>query len=362
MTIRIDETEETTAETLGRMHQLCENVYDDGPVRPPSLEQLRREMRRPKFAGRQRLFVARRPGRDIAMAVVRRSTQLQIEGGPVATVGNFEARHDPEATTALFERAAQWARQAGSEVVVGPMNGDTWHRHRCSLGPWDESPFWMEPYNPSYYPRLWRRAGFESFERYHSTRIDDIEGAARYHRPAWAEARARGYRVEPMNEVRTAEALDRVYRLIDDIYAGNPMYTPVRRSTFERAYRPVASVLEGRLSLFLVDRHGRDAGFAFVCPDYGRRMEARRGPIGRLRSLVGNSTRTANIESFGVAPDHRGRGLAGAMAHRYFEGMARQGFERANLCLIRDDAGRARSMAAGRGRILRRYELYRYTG
>ena len=364
MTVRIEQFDTTGGELLGRMLELRSRVYtgDDDYV-PPFEGALEGELRRPAFAGRQCIFTARRPGEVVGYAVVRCPKELQLDGRKVATIGPFEALHDPEAVAELLEAAARWALEEGSAEVVGPLDGDTWHDHRLNLGPYDEPPFLMEPYNPSYYPEVWEQAGFEVLERYHSRRVDDLEGAARYHRPRWASARSLGYRVEPMTDGSIAATLDRVYDMVRVVFSDDTLFTPIRRAAFKKLYEGVESMLDGELSFFLVDRSGEDAGFAFVIPDYGRAvaaMDGRKNLWARAKFLANRRTDTANIRAFGVMPDHRGEGLASAMAHKFYAGMIDRGFEKANICLIPDDDMASVKIDGERGRILRRYALYRW--
>lgn len=362
MTVRIEQLEATGENTVSRLRALRERVYaDDDEWCPPLEGKLERELRRPEFAGRQRVFIARRPGEDIGCAVVRLSEKIRLGGESVATIGNFEALDDEEAVTRLLREASKWAKGRGAERVVGPMNGDTWHSYRLSLGPRDEAPFFMEPYNPPYYPKLWQQAGFEQLATYHSLRIDDVAGAARQHRPRWAKARALGYRVEPMTEISIDDALDRVYEMVCVVFADAFLYTPIRRAAFKKLYDGVERLLKGELSFFLVDRDGDDAGFAFVFPDYAdaiRAMNGRTNLWAKAKFAAHRSTDTANVKTFGIMPEHRGRGLSSAMAHKYFDATARNGYECANICLIHDDNVGSTKMDAGRGRVLRRYALY----
>lgn len=365
MSVRIDEIEATTDEVVVRLLALRRRVYaDDDHYCPPFAGTLRSSLCQPVYAPGQRIFVARRPGEDVACAVVRQPPELSLHGEPVATIGNFEALDDAEATAELLSHAAQWAIDQGAQRVVGPMNGDTWHSYRWNLGPRDEAPFLMEPYNPPYYPTLWEAAGFEVLQTYHSRRIDDVEGAARHHRPRWAGARSLGYRIEPMSEVSFEEALDRVYDMVCVIFADGFLYTPLRRSGFKKLYDGAEAILDGELSFFLVDRHGNDAGFAFVFPDYARAvraMQGRQNLWAKVKFLARRERHRANVKTFGVMPEHRGQGLAAAMAHKYFDAIATSGFEEANICLIQDDNVGSIKMDGERGRVFRRYALYQWS-
>ena len=364
MTVRVEGFEEVGAGVLGRMCRLRGAVYaGDRDYCPPERGALAREVQREAGAEEQRLFVARRSGEDRAFALVRRSSTLTLDGASVATIGPFEAKLDSEATGELLRACVAWALDGESDVVIGPMNGDTWHRYRFNLGPRDDAAYLLEPYNPAYYPQMWAEAGFEMLQTYHSRRVDDLEGAAESQRERWDRALSQGYEVVPMGELRFEEALDRVYDMVRVIFRDNFLYTPIPREEFKALYDGAELLLRGKMSFLMVGPSGDDAGFAFVLPDYQRAvvaMKGRRDLWAKIKFALNRCTDTANFKTMGVMPEHRGRGLSSAIAYRCFRGMLDEGFRRTNICLIHDGNVGSIKLDGGRGRVLRRYGLYRW--
>lgn len=361
MTIRIEQLEATSRGTVERLCELRDRVYvDDDRWRRPPDEKMERGLRRPAFSGQQRVLIARRPGKDVASAVVRHSSKLCPDDQPVATIGEFEAADDREAVGELFEAASKWAKQRGCRRIVGPMNGDTWYGYRLNLGPRAEPPFFAEPYNPPYYRRLWEESDFETVATYHTRCIDDVSAAARRHHPRWARARALGYRLEAMGQYTVEQRLDRLYELVTEIFSDACLYTPIRRAAFKKQHAELAELLDGKSSHFLVDRNGDDAGFVCVVPDHVRQLQAESGRAklwAKARVLTGRSGDVADVRAFGIRPDLRGRKIASALMHRTLDAIVRSGFSRANICLVHDDVDSA-ELDAGGGRISRRYALY----
>ena len=366
MSIRIMTLDDGSDRLIEGIHTLRRQVYaGDSHYCPPFEGALQRELVRSKYSQHQRIFGDWEGDSLQAVAVARLSEDLSLDDQSVATIGHFEALNDPERVTDLLARAADWCHEQGADVVIGPMNGDTWHSYRFSIGPREERPFYLEPYNPDYYPQLWEAAGFEVLATYHSRRIDDLKGAAREFAPRWHSVREEGYRFEPIIAEDLDRALDRIYDLVCVGFAANFLYTPISREDFKAKYDGVELLLEKDLSFFVLDEDGSEAGFAFVFPDYAPAIAAMKGKkhlLAKLKFLMKRRRVHANIKTFAILPEHRGRGLASAMAHRYYKAIADAGYEAANICLIHDDNVGSAKMDGQRGRVLRNYALYAYQG
>jgi GNAT superfamily N-acetyltransferase len=277
----------------------------------------------------QQLFVI--PG-------IARVAALLREG--VGMLGYFESANDPAAARALLHEAARWLREQGARDVIGPMDGDTWHRYRVNAGPFETPPFLLEPVNPPYYAQLWEGAGFEVLETYSSKRIDDITPLLDKLAPMDARAVARGYRFRPIDPARLRDELTIVWRLSLEIFAGNAFYSDIALDDFLALYDGIERLLVPELVLFADDADGEPAGFVFAYPDLAP------GVI--------------DYKTIGVTPKHR-RGYVGwALLHRVYQTALRMGRKTANHCLMRE-GNASQSMDAGHAEEFRRYLLYRAT-
>ncbi|HEY0159461.1 MAG TPA: GNAT family N-acetyltransferase [Thermoanaerobaculia bacterium] len=256
--------------------------------------------------------------------------------GDVGTIGSFEAANEPDAVSRMLHDAARWLREQGARHVIGPMDGDTWHRYRVNAGPFDTPPFLLEPVNPAYYDALWRAAGFDVIERYSSKRIDDVTRLAEQLAPMHARALARGYRIRPFDLSRLREELTTVWRLSLEIFRGNAWYSDISLDDFLALYAGIERLLLPELVLF-VERDGEPAGFLFAYPD--------------------SDPRTVDYKTIGVLPAHR-RGYVGwAMLQQAYAAALTAGRPIANHCLMREENA-SQSMDAGEGVTFRRYYLY----
>ncbi len=312
----------------------------------------------------QRAWVAAMDDYPVARLVARRSPTLQDDQGrPLGLLGFFEAMDGPEGKEGalrLLEEGTRWLRETGAGQIVGPMDGDTWHRHRLNVGPFDDPPFLLEPYNPPYYPEIWEEAGFQVLASYASKQVDPADVIAHLE-PKAAAARASGYQLSSLDPGRFQEELRRLYRLSREIFADNFLYTEISEEDFVALYAGSKALLDPDLVLFARSPEGGDAGFLFAYPDRFQAVKAMRGSRGllaKLRFLRHRSEAEAvDFKTLGVLPEHRRAGVAALLMHEGHLRAQGKGYRLANHCLFRE-GNPSGDLDGGAGRIFRRYHLY----
>ena len=363
---------EGDTKTLNRIVELKRQLFDSDPQRiRADLDSIRRSLFRSKFASAQRTIFACQTSRGsllkiVATATARVSPTLKdLAGHPLGILGFFDAVNVPEATKNLFDAVKNWFAAQGCKSIVGPLNGDTWHQYRINVGPHEDPPFLLEPYNPLYYQQLFLDSGFEVVERYHSLRVDDIPAAMRALKPSFETASKKQYSFRPL-EINTFEReLDAIYDLSKRCFCDNFLYEDISGKEFHALYANARKITRKKLVWFALDKNGNEVGFLFTIPDYFGPIKAMKGErnwVAKARFLLSrHKVKTVNFKSIGVLPEHRRNGVAGALMYQAFVASHRMGFDQANLCLIRDGNDSA-CLDGGLGRVLRRYELYQTTG
>ena len=338
---------------------LAPEAYQVAPTRKDVLASLFR----PDFSGAQRAWVALEGGRPAARIVARRSPTLRDEDGlPFGMLGFFEALPGSETAVArLFEESIAWLRETGAGAVIGPMDGDTWHKHRLNVGPWDDPPFLLEPWNPPYYPELWESHGFQVLERYLSKRVESGP-VADFLEPKRQAALAAGYRLRRLDPAKFREELRTIYSISIRIFARNFLYTDIPEEEFFALYAGARSLLDPDLVWFAQSPPGEDVGFLFAFPDRFRAVAAMRGgrnPLSLLRFFLHrNEADAVNMKTVGVLPEHRRAGLGAALMGQGHRIAREKGYRFANHCLFRE-GNPSGEMDGGTGRVMRKYHLYR---
>lgn len=305
--------------------------------------------------GRARLAVFREPG-------------CRVRGRESAFFGYWEHRGAADASLALLDAAAEWARTHGAETLYGPVNFTTLgtYRLRLSAEPGAVT-FPGEPYNPPGYPALLEGAGFAPVQHY-VTQVGMPGGSALA--PAMSARRAlldAGYTIEPLDGARWLAMLPELHRAADAIFGANLAYTPVSFEAFAAGYgATVARRLCPRTSLVARAPDGALAGFLLVYPHYGpllvRGAPGGRVPVGALSydehapALERLGERTAVAKTVGVVAAHQGRGLMSALGVTALE-RGRAHYDRWLAALIRAD-NPSRRFGAAHMRAERTYALY----
>lgn len=316
------------------------------------------------FTGKQRQFISQD---DLGWSghVLARHGQLKTESGQsVGTLGFFEAQNQPAEISSLLRSAALWLKRNGCDVVIGPLDGDTWHSYRFNLGPADDPPFLSEPINPAYYPAIWKAAGFETVESYHSKVIDNIKPVIAATEPAFRKSNDSGYRFRKICLDQFEDELKLIYEMSIQAFSGNFLYSRIGYQEFLSLYQPAGPLLNEDLVWFAEDASGRPVGFLFCLINYFHAVEKMKGKSSLLSKLQfalhRGSANAINFKSICVLKEHRRSSVAAGLMHCGYKAAAALGFNVANLCLIKD-GNPSTKLDGGMSRILRRYELYQFS-
>lgn len=279
-----------------------------------------------------------------------------------AAVGGFQC-DSPAAGERLLDDIGGMLRREGFQALLGPMDGDTWHRYRLNVGPFDDPPFLMEPYNPPYYEAMWTANGFTPLERYSSKQVDPSAVVSHLEEKRQV-ALDSGYRLRPIDVKRFQEELGTIYELSRRVFAGNFLYTEISGEEFASLYAGARALIDPDLVLFAQAPSGEDVGFLFAYPDRFRAvaaMKGERGWLAKLRFLRHrNEADAVDFKTLGVLSEHRRSGVAATLFHEGHRQAVEKGYRFANHCLFRE-GNPSGDLDGGAGRVMRTYVLFQST-
>lgn len=282
------------------------------------------------------------------------------EGQTLGFVGYFEAQENYEASERVLRAAVDWLRERGVSRVRGPINTSTYFPYRFMTEGFERGAFFLEPYNPRYYPEHWVRFGFQACCGYSSAIVDSLsfaQGVKRHYTRAMAE----GYRSRPFDPSRFDAELRLMYDLSTAIFAGSWMWRPVDFEEFRSLYAGMRGIMDPELSHFLFQGEA-PVGFIFGLPDFAPAIRAMNGSQSlwaKARFLMKRKEApVALLKTFGVLPTHRNGSLALALCHLMHDAAARKGYAKTVHSLMREDNTSLRMSERFGGAIFKRYALY----
>jgi GNAT superfamily N-acetyltransferase len=288
-----------------------------------------------------RVVLTNEHGSIIAHAALWWSETPALDGGRIGTIGGFAA-HDEKSAGILLDHACASLREAGRRIAVGPMNGNTWRRHRYVVSSEARGTFLLEPRNPPEYPVWWRNAGFTDLSHYTSSVIN-LDGR----RVVSPEMRARleesGIVVRKLDPGRYEEELKLIHALSLKSFSSNFLYTPLDEAEFLDAYAKVRGHVEPDF-VRIAERHGIPCGFLFGIRDL--EAEAR----GEKPAVI--------VKTLAVDPESRSAGLGSLLVDEVHAAACDKGYTE-SIHAMEHEANTSRKLTARYGsRVFRNYALF----
>lgn len=288
-------------------------------------------------------LVARRDARVGARCSLWWNESPRLDGHAVGAIGHYAASDDDAAST-LLDRACRVLAQRGCRMAVGPMDGNTWRRYRLVVEQGAEPAFLFEPANPPSWVTHFQAAGFSPLAHY--TSAVNVNLLARDPRRRELELRfaERGVVWRTLRMEEYEDELQRIYRVSEQAFAENFLYTPIPFAQFAAQYRVGADRLEPALVL-VAEQNGEPVGFCFSVPDF-------------LEQARTGERRTAILKTVAVLPDRtRFGGLGSLLIDVSHERAAQLGFSRVIHALMHE-SNQSRHISGRTAAMIRRYAIF----
>lgn len=264
------------------------------------------------------------------------------DGHRAAALGHFFAQGHA-AGVQLLAYACQRLAAQGFTQVIGPLDGDTWHRYRLVTVPREQPPFFLEYYTPCSWPAIFTDAGFAPIATYTSARTTTAD----YHDPSAAKFARKvaqlGITLRTFEPARAQQELAALYALSSQSFAHNLLYTPIALEEFLALYLPLLPYLNPDLFL-LAEAAGVLVGYVLALPDH-------------LQRARGEVSDTLIIKTLARHPDRRYAGLGSYLGQAIHQRGAALGYRYAIHALMHD-ANVSLTISAKSAQPIRRYALY----
>jgi len=264
-----------------------------------------------------------------------------LDGARIGTIGDFSA-DDVEAAQKLLDGATGHLREQGCRIAVGPMNGNTWQRHRFVVESNGRGPFLLEPRNPMELPGWWENAGFSILSRYSSSVMPLDQGEVVS--PALKLRMARtGMVLRKLDISRYGDELRKIFAVSIKSFSHNFLYTPLEEEAFLAAYRSAHDQVDADL-VWIAERDGVPCGFVFGIPD--------------LEALARGEKPAVIVKTLAVDPEARCAGLGSVLVDKLHRIGREKGYTEAIHALQHETNTSLKITCRHHGEVFRRYALF----
>jgi hypothetical protein len=252
------------------------------------------------------------------------------DGLRTAAVGGFRC-DSPAAGERLLDDIGGVLRREGFQALLGPMDGDTWHRYRLVAESDGSPPFLMEPVSGPHDRAAFEANGFVPVSSYVSTRanLDDAIGPQ-------APVHVDGVAVTPWDGRNADMLIGGLFDMSAASFRRNAFFKPITRAAFLALYEPVLPAIDPRMVLFAHDNTG-PVGFLFGLPN----------------RLEGERPRTAILKTYASAK----RGVGHLLADAFHRAARDLGFIEVVHALMHVDNASLERSGRHAGKVFRRYAL-----
>ncbi|MBS2008630.1 MAG: hypothetical protein JST01_16400 [Cyanobacteria bacterium SZAS TMP-1] len=262
------------------------------------------------------------------------------KGWQLGYIGNLKA--DKDATevdrTALLVAAKKRLFELGAQKVIGPIDGDTWHRYRLPLSDPSNLTF-VEPSYPGFTAADFYSADMPIMATYHSSIINDLPQAVRRAGEISTEQLSGDVHIRHLNLSDYDNEMALLYAFSTSAFCKNFLYSDISPSDFNALYQPLKSLIREELVLIAQSERSREVlAVMLALPD----------PVNK--SLVIAKTIARSV----TAPRATGRFLF----HTLLERCLHLGYSSVLCALIKDSNISAALPAQLGGKQLNRFALF----
>jgi ribosomal protein S18 acetylase RimI-like enzyme len=361
-----------SSKDVSRFLEVSYRVYDGDPNWvAPLLMDLKKVFtdENPLFThAKMQLWVATRDGKDIGrIAGIIDEEYFRTTKQRAAFFGFFECLDEPAASHQLFNAVREWAKQNGTDRLLGPMNPTTNDECGLLIEGFDSPPVFMMTYNPKYYLKLMDAEGFKKAKDLLAYMMDlSVIPMDRLRRIA-SKVKSRNPDVvlRPVRRKTLQQDIGKVKEVYNAAWQANWGFVPMSDAEVDfMAERLKPLLMEGLI--WLAEVGSEPVGFLLALPDYNMALQPLKGRLltpkvlGFVPYLFGwkrpNRTRVLTL---GVKEKYRSRGLESAML---IEGL-NVGFnagvvESEASWILEDNVLMCRMLEAIGGRVYKRYRIY----
>lgn len=253
-------------------------------------------------------------------AFYNRKIALKGNDQPTGGMGFFECINDKNAAFMLFDQCKKWLQEKGMEAMDGPVNfGERSEWWGLQVEGFDIEPNYRCNYNPPYYREFFEAYGFKTyFEQLTFGRKIVGPISKRMFEKAERIASNPKYSFRTLDIRKFDEYIEHFYTIYNKAWSGHkgvPQISMQQAKLIFKQLRPVADPNIIYFGFYEAD----PIAFFINIPDVNqifKHVDGKLNLIGKLKFLYHRWRKTTNKIIgivFGIVPEHRSKGVEGAL-------------------------------------------------
>ncbi len=353
-------------------------VYKGNPYWVPPLISERKQFldpeQNPFFEhAKAAFFVARRNG-EVVGTIGAHSNYLynEIHNDNAGFFGFFEVMEDPDTAAALLRTAESWAREAGHDQILGPMQFSTNDELGLLVDGFDDAPRVLMTYNPPRYQGYIEGAAYEKAMDLWAYRIGVRElkenMPEKVTRVGEKILKRWKLSIRPLNMKDFDNEVETLLGVYNQAWEPNWAAVPMTEHEADKLAEDMKPLVDPDLAL-IVEKDGQAVAFALALPDLNQpllKAYPRPGfpePLTLLKLLwhwkVRRNIKWVRAWGVGVLPEFQGQGLESIIFLKLSEASYRKGFELSEASWILENNDKVnKSIQMLGGEVYKTYRIY----
>lgn len=282
--------------------------------------------------------------KELAKATCYFENTPKVNEKNIGCIGEFETQNEEYGVETL-KKCEEILKGKNVELIVAPMNGNTWKKYRTLKYTNGDSLFLLENINPIEHNEILLKAGFKELYTYTSTK-GLIENA--YQSKALIRAedklKADNINIRKFNKENYREDLKKIYYISKISFTRNPLYTPIEENEFIKQYEPYISMADEDLIL-IAEKEGNEIGFIFCIPNFNELKE-------------GKELKTIIAKTVAVLPEYEHLAIGNILLSKIAEIASAKNFKEWIFAFMYRDNTSQKMAKRNKTEVIREYAIY----
>lgn len=216
-----------------------------------------------KYFKIHRFLVLNKRKKAVARAIV-----TFYENDDKAYIGFFECIRNYDISNYFLDYIERFIKRNGYKGIIGPLNCSFWIGYRFKLNNFSK-PYFGEPYNKEYYPKMFEKAGYNVLQEYCSNIFSKVSKNQKnsVYTNRLKTLKDKGYEFKEPTEENFYEQLIQIGKMILNLYSDFPCYKSISEDDFFKMYKDLKKIVDYSM-IKLAYYNNQMVGFFVSIPNY----------------------------------------------------------------------------------------------